>query len=544
MLGFIKRCLGTKEKDIEPVNVPAAAAEPAAAEQAFEPVPQEHLAEDRAVIQTSLLFQPEWYRRTYGFGEYLDAAEHYLTLGWKQGLDPSELFSTKGYLARYPDAAAAGVNPLLHFEREGYAKGYYRDEIEAERDQILAENPGCQEDITGGLLRIRITNACNAKCRYCGVRLGFGPEKEHAMEPKWYYEYCRPLYEKVNTVLITGGDAFIAQESYPYMQFLTDEYPALTVMTESNGIAFDERFRQLAARGLFKTHFSINASTADIFAASCWEGTGGETVYPRMLENIRAYVELLQQQDKLCFAPSLSMVINHDNHDDVMDFMKLALRLHSWYICFFFDYTENDMTSDYFGRPEQSRKVLRMLMEIERVLAGRVLVYFRLWLPGKETEPLQRAVEAMPLAELQAKYADLLELSEGRSMEQELAARNAWRRRQGKKELQLNEDFLPSIQLKPRQGREMCFAPWQEIDLYPNGRLDFCGWFDPTLNLLDFVQDERVDWERVLNSFPYMSARKRILQDDFRGCQLCCPMNSCKNPIVSINEYGADRLKK
>ena len=497
--------------------------------------------EDVQAIGNSLLFNASWYRRKYELGEYADAAVHYLTKGWKLGFDPSSLFSTKAYLDDFPDVKAAGVNPLLHFEQTGYAEGRWHDRILAVREAVLAANPECRADMEDGLLRIRITNACNAKCRYCGVRLGFGDEKEHAMDPVWYYEYCKPLYEKISVVLITGGDAFIAKESYSYMRFMCETYPQITLMTESNGIAFDERFQQLACAHLFKTHFSINASSAEIFDRSCWEGPGGDLAFPKLQANIQSYVDLLTREGKLCFAPSASMVINHDNAEDVLDFVRMALRLHSWYICFFFDYTENDMNSDYFGQPEISRPVLRMLMELERLLAGKVLLYFRLWIPSKEAGPLQQEIESVPMTDLRRKYQDIFCLAEGRSMKAEYEQRNSWRRRQGKKELSFATDFSPSVQLAEHGGHTVCFAPWQELDLYPDGRMDFCGWFEKTLNLHDFVQDGSVDWEAALNSFAYMSARKRILHDDFRGCQLCCPMNSCKNPITPVHKYGYDR---
>ena len=503
---------------------------------------EEATADGREAIEASLLFDSDWYRRQHGLGEYLDVASHYLTKGWKKGWEPSPFFSGEEYLRLYPDVKAAGMNPLLHFEKFGFSEGRYREQLRHRRAEIAAAHPECRTDLEGGILRIRITNACNAKCRYCGVRLGFGSEKEHAMEPAWYYELCKPLYEKVNIILITGGDAFIAGESYNYMKFMCENYPGITLMTESNGIAFDDRFRRLAAEYLFKTHFSINASTAEIFDQSCWEGPGGDTVYPRLMENIETYIELLKKEDKLCFAPSMSMVINHDNYQDVREFTRMALRHHSWYICFFFDYTENDMSGDYFGRPAEMRPVLKEMMEIERVLAGRVMFYFRLWIPGKEAAPLQAEVEEERLEDLEERYRDLLELSEGRSVEGEFRARNEWRRRMGKKELAFSEDFAPTVRLEERGGRSMCFAPWGELDLYPNGRMDFCGWFEPTLDLRDYLREGTVDWEAALNSYEYMAARKRILHGNFRGCQNCCPMNSVKNPIVAVHQYGRDRL--
>lgn len=45
--------------------------------------------------------------------------EHYVLEGWRQGLDPSESFSTSYYLELNPDIAAAGINPFLHYVEHG-----------------------------------------------------------------------------------------------------------------------------------------------------------------------------------------------------------------------------------------------------------------------------------------------------------------------------------------------------------------------------------------------------------------------------------------
>jgi hypothetical protein len=44
-----------------------------------------------------------------------DVALHYVTVGWTQGLDPNETFSTAYYIDQNPDVVAAGVNPFWHF---------------------------------------------------------------------------------------------------------------------------------------------------------------------------------------------------------------------------------------------------------------------------------------------------------------------------------------------------------------------------------------------------------------------------------------------
>ena len=56
--------------------------------------------EDRQIIANSLLFDGDWYCKTYGFGKYLDAANHYLQIGWREDKNPSPFFKTADYLKK------------------------------------------------------------------------------------------------------------------------------------------------------------------------------------------------------------------------------------------------------------------------------------------------------------------------------------------------------------------------------------------------------------------------------------------------------------
>jgi len=502
--------------------------------------------EDKNLIKKSLLFDAAWYCKNYGYGEYLDAAEHYLKIGWREGKNPSAFFSTADYLQKNPDVAEADLNPLLHFEKCGLREGRYKSEIKAAMPAILARHPECKSEFSGGLLRVRITNACNAKCRYCGVRLTFGEEATHAMDSNWLYEICKPLYSSAGVILITGGDAFFAKESYNYMKFLSENFPRVTIMTESNGIAFNEKFQDLACKNLFKTHFSINASNTEVFAKSCWDGDDSSTakkMFPLILRNLKSYLAKLTAEDKICFAPDLSMVINKDNADDILNFLELALKLRAGFAVFFFDYTENDMTSEYFSNPETSRPALKTLMELERVLAEKFLIYFRLWIPTKEVEILQQEVEATPLEVLNKKYAKFLELAKDRSITAEFEKRNAIRRAAGKAELDFVNDISPTLHLKKNADRDICSAPWDGLDVTPSGAVNFCCFFESTLNIKNFIDAEnnRVNWDEILNSFEYASVRYRILREDFRGCQVGCPLNSATSPIAAVTKFNLDR---
>ncbi|WP_428493714.1 Ig-like domain-containing protein [Rhodopila sp.] len=53
----------------------------------------------------------------------VDPAEHYATIGWKEGRNPDAFFNTDYYLNQNPDVAAAGIDPLTHYETIGWKEG-------------------------------------------------------------------------------------------------------------------------------------------------------------------------------------------------------------------------------------------------------------------------------------------------------------------------------------------------------------------------------------------------------------------------------------
>jgi|GEM_PF-816188 len=81
--------------------------------------------DDLRQIQSSPLFDEKWYIAQYPDVAALgyDPALHYLALGAALLRNPSEGFDTAFYLKTYPDVAEAGINPLLHFERYGNEEG-------------------------------------------------------------------------------------------------------------------------------------------------------------------------------------------------------------------------------------------------------------------------------------------------------------------------------------------------------------------------------------------------------------------------------------
>ena len=77
------------------------------------------------LIKDSGLFDVEWYQKICPELSKLPLTpvEHYLSIGYKMGLNPSEKFNGNLYLERYPDVAEEGVNPLIHYILFGKNEG-------------------------------------------------------------------------------------------------------------------------------------------------------------------------------------------------------------------------------------------------------------------------------------------------------------------------------------------------------------------------------------------------------------------------------------
>lgn len=403
--------------------------------------------------------------------------------------------------------------------------------------QLKKDNSLLKSNMNGGLMRVRITNKCPGKCKYCGLLSWSEEERNQSMDPKWLYDYLRPLYKDVDEILITGGDPFVATESYDYMRFLSINYPQVTIITESNGLAFGKRFQELAAENLFRTHFSLNASNEDVFCQGCWPGEEGRYAYRKITRNIIDYNDLLNKKGLMDFAPDYSMVINKDTADDVANFVAQVLMLGCTSINMYFDYTESSMSDDYFGEPDTSRRALRTLLELEKLLKNKLYLGFRLWVPLKELELAEKNGYDCDINVLKKKYAVIHELSQGRSIIKEFKHRNQIRQERGKKQLSLEEDYSPTLRMIDIGDRKVCFAPWKEIDIYPSGRIDFCGWFTETQNINDYICNEKVDWNSLLNSSKYRKGRKDVLDGKYSGCMECCPLNAKNKEIQQIYRY-------
>ncbi|HED6594762.1 TPA: hypothetical protein R5Z05_001002, partial [Campylobacter coli] len=73
------------------------------------------------IIKESGLFDKDYYYKLYPDikSANIDAIEHYLIYGWREGRDPNDNFDTNFYLRENLDVQRSNVNPLLHYINNG-----------------------------------------------------------------------------------------------------------------------------------------------------------------------------------------------------------------------------------------------------------------------------------------------------------------------------------------------------------------------------------------------------------------------------------------
>ena len=105
--------------------IPAGGADPAAVDKAYQEGAWQSVATPNPLFQSFYYLAANPDVAAAG----VDPLAHYETSGWHEGRDPDPLFNTSYYLQHNPDVAAAGVDPLAHFETSGWHEGRNPDPL-------------------------------------------------------------------------------------------------------------------------------------------------------------------------------------------------------------------------------------------------------------------------------------------------------------------------------------------------------------------------------------------------------------------------------
>ena len=96
---------------------------------------------DYKLIAKSKYFNKRWYLKTYPDVKKakMDLIEHYMKYGWKEGRNPGPKFNTREYINLYSDIREAHINPLLHYLKYG-KKEHRSDNIKHSANYIILKN--------------------------------------------------------------------------------------------------------------------------------------------------------------------------------------------------------------------------------------------------------------------------------------------------------------------------------------------------------------------------------------------------------------------
>ncbi len=82
--------------------------------------------EERELINDSGLFDKDWYLDTYKdvANSKIDPLDHFITVGWEEGRNPSKDFNTIWYTEQNSSIKTSHLNPLIHYIKIGKSNNY------------------------------------------------------------------------------------------------------------------------------------------------------------------------------------------------------------------------------------------------------------------------------------------------------------------------------------------------------------------------------------------------------------------------------------
>ena len=221
---------------------------------------------DRRLVESSPLFDDAFYRQLAKIDGSTRAADHYLSKGWRAGLDPSPFFDTRFYIGRYSDVEAAGINPLIHYLRHGYkerrlpAEGFDAERFFAHHRELPPDS-----DLAGACLALYASYDWTMLPRAASaVSHGDLQTAAHHVDPAFYLstnaDLDPALVDPVRHYLETGH----LEDRDPSPHFDTDFYRRrwLGGTSRINPLLHYRRFgRWLGLRTVDEEHLLLDAAT-------------------------------------------------------------------------------------------------------------------------------------------------------------------------------------------------------------------------------------------------------------------------------------------
>lgn len=377
---------------------------------------------------------------------------------------------------------------------------------------------GIPDDIT---LQLMFNNDCNCRCKFCSAH-NQTKQTRKVMPSEWLYNYFEPIYKYTKNIVPTYGEITYGKEGYEYVSYICEKYPKINFLIESNGILFDKKWRELAAKNLFSVNFSVNAIDEESFKRTVWDKDGVFTVVKR---NIQDYIKELEQNNLQMFNPSISCVLNSTNYQNTEAFVKMALEWKLQKIIFFFDHLENNLSKLSVKDRENFDKSLFTLLELERLLKGKVQIGFRLFIPIANIQEYEKIVNEKPIEYLKEKYKDIWELAQDLDLYENYLLKKKEYKKQNKN-ITFYEDLTGiCYHTKNYKNNMICENPWNHIRLRPDGKMEVCPWrgYRNDYKIQNFIENGKINFNKLFNDLYHRKLRKNFQKGCYSGCMKNCP---------------------
>ncbi len=392
-------------------------------------------------------------------------------------------------------------------------------------DYLILKDKSLDIEIPNDLiLHLGFNANCNCRCKFCSQ----GDQrfiKKELIDKDLLYKYLLPLYPKTKFLIPTQGEITCVQEGYDYLKRIDENYPQINISVESNGIAFNEKWQDLAVKNLMNVHFSVNAISNETFLRTVWGDVGGEKVFEKIEKNITGYIQKLKDKGLDAFMPSVSCVLNSTNYYEVPQFVEMVAGWGVDKIHFYFDTAENNVQTGYIKDKDGFLFALTSLLELEKLLNGRIKLYFRLFMPYDETALVEKQVEQLSADELKSKYSKIYEISSQMNFNKEFEKRNELRKQHNKYEFTLSEEEHLTWNNGTISDKLVCLEPWKHLRIRANGFMNVCSWrgYSEEFKIQDFIKNGKINWNDIFNGAYYKKLRKNFLNGCYTGCMHNCP---------------------
>ncbi len=371
------------------------------------------------------------------------------------------------------------------------------------------------------VLQLCFNNDCNCKCNFCTIYHQQGLASR-IINPDIVYKQLLPLYPKTLTIFPTYGEITHRKEGYEYLKFINEKYHHINIHVESNGIAFDEKWRKLAIDNLMSVNFSINGIDEESYRRTTWDKEG---IFTRVQENIKKYIEDLDKNNLSEFRPSFTCVLNSTNYQNTLQFIKNALELGIWKICFYFDCRENSVNSMQVKDKENFENSLMTLLELEKLLLDKVRVGFRVYMPCKNISEYEEKVAKMSIEDLKAKYSDIWEIVKDFDTYKIYQAKTQKRKEQGKALYSYYIEMAGNCYNQhDYNGTMICENPDTHLRIREDGRLAVCSFigYKDSYNVYNFMENGAINWNKLFNDEYRRRLRRNFRKGNYKGCMKNC----------------------